>query len=139
MYAYVFRYQAQQFQDLPAHLFRQALAAELGTHIGRIYEPLNNSPLYQPHTKRRYHLSEEHWRAIDPTRFQTPVATNAFATESVVISQPHLLADVEAMQAIAEACAKIQANAAELVAWAKATQPGVIQINNLSRKHSVTP
>ena len=122
MYAYVFRYQAQQFQDLPAHLFRQALAAELGTRIGNIYEPLNNSPLYQPHTKRRYHLSEEHWRAIDPTRFQTPVATNAFATEAVVISQPHLLADVEAMQAIAEACAKIQANAAELVAWAKATQ-----------------
>ena len=119
MYAYVFRYQAEHFNNVPAQAFRQALAAEIGTRIGNIYEPLNNSPLYQPHTKRRYHLSEEHWQAIDPTRFQTPVATHAHANQAMVISQPHLLAERDAMQAIVDGCRKLQTHVAELSAWAK--------------------
>ncbi len=119
MYAYVFRYQSDAFDNVPVQTFRQALGAELGTQIGNIYAPLNNSPLYQPHSKRRYRLSEEHWQAIDPTRFQTPVATHAFANEAIVISQPHLLADKAAMQAIGEACAKLQANTEELIALSK--------------------
>jgi L-glutamine:2-deoxy-scyllo-inosose/3-amino-2,3-dideoxy-scyllo-inosose aminotransferase len=123
MYAYVFRYNAEAFHNIPVHVFRQALAAELGTHIGSVYEPLNYSPLYQPHTKRRYRLNEEHWRAIDPTRFDTPVAAHAYANESVVISQPHLLAERAAIQAIADACVKLQANPAELIARAGDVQP----------------
>jgi L-glutamine:2-deoxy-scyllo-inosose/3-amino-2,3-dideoxy-scyllo-inosose aminotransferase len=119
MYAYVFRYDADAF-GAPVQAFRQAMGAELGTHIGGIYDPLNHSPLYQPHTKRRYHLNEEHWQAIDPSRFVTPVAERAFTQESVVISQPHLLADGSAMQAIVEACAKLHDRRSELAAWAQA-------------------
>jgi hypothetical protein len=122
MYAYVFRYNAEAFHNIPVQTFRKALGAELGTHIGSVYEPLNHSPLYQPHTKRRYRLNEEHWQAIEPTRFTTPVAAHAYANESVVISQPHLLAERTAMQAIADACLKLQGNAAELIARASDVQ-----------------
>jgi L-glutamine:2-deoxy-scyllo-inosose/3-amino-2,3-dideoxy-scyllo-inosose aminotransferase len=118
MYAYVFRYDAAAFDGVPVQAFHRGLAAELGTNIGGVYDPLNHSPLYQPHTKRRYRLNEEYWQAIDPTRFQTPVAERAFTQEAVVISQPHLLADAPAMQAIVEACAKLHDHRAELAARA---------------------
>jgi len=118
MYAYVFRYDASAFDGVPVQVFRRALAAELGTSVGGIYDPLNHSPLYRPHTKRRYRLNEDHWQAIDPARFHTPIAEHAFCQEAVVISQPHLLADRPAIQAIVEACAKLQTQKAELAAWA---------------------
>ncbi|MBI3958005.1 MAG: DegT/DnrJ/EryC1/StrS family aminotransferase, partial [Chloroflexi bacterium] len=105
MYAYVFRYNPDAFAGAPVQAFRQALSAELGTHVGGVYEPLTNSPLYQPHTKRRYRINEEHWRAIDPARFYTPVAERAFRSESVVFSHPHLLGGQEAMQSIVDGCA----------------------------------
>jgi hypothetical protein len=126
MYAYVFRYDASAFDGVPVQAFRRALAAELGTGIGGVYEPLNHSSLYQPHTKRRYRLNEDHWRAIDPARFHTPIAEHAFAQESVVISQPHLLAGRPAIQAIVEACAKLHTQQVELAAWAASLSPAEV-------------
>jgi hypothetical protein len=106
MYSYVIRYRAEAFDDVPVAAFRAALSAELGTRVGALYDPLNHSPLYLPHTKRRYHAGDAYWRAIDPAQFETPVAEHAFANEAMVFSHPHLLADQDAMQAIVEACAK---------------------------------
>jgi hypothetical protein len=68
-------------------------------------------------------LNEEHWQAIDPARFHTPVAERAFTQESVVISQPHLLADTPAIQAIVDACAKLHTHRAQLAAWATSALP----------------
>ncbi len=118
LYQYAFRYDAEAFNEVPVDAFRRALGAELNTTVGGMYNPLNHSPLYQPHTKRRHHLSDEYWRAIDPTRFNTPIAERAFSTESVILSHPHLLADQDAMQAVVDACTKIYEHRDELAEWA---------------------
>jgi L-glutamine:2-deoxy-scyllo-inosose/3-amino-2,3-dideoxy-scyllo-inosose aminotransferase len=118
MYSYVFRYSEEVFDGIPVQAFRRALGAELGTNVSSIYDPLNHSPLYQPHTKRRYHLDEAHWAAIDPSRVQAPVVEHAFAHESVVFSQPTMLADEAAIQAIVDACTKLYDHRAELAASA---------------------
>jgi len=119
-YQYAFRYDPEAFNEVPVTAFRQALGAELGTTVGGIYNPLNQSPLYQPHTKRRYHISEEYWQAIDPARVQAPVAQRGFESESVLFSHPHLLADQPAMQAIVDACTKLHDQRDELAEWAAA-------------------
>jgi L-glutamine:2-deoxy-scyllo-inosose/3-amino-2,3-dideoxy-scyllo-inosose aminotransferase len=123
MYSYVVRYKAEAFDDVPIAAFREALSAELGTRVGALYDPLNHSPLYLPHTKRRYHVGDAYWRAIDPAQFDTPVAEHAFANEAMVFSHPHLLADQEAMQSIVEACAKLQTHRDELRTWAATLGP----------------
>ena len=88
IYAYVFRYNREAFDNVPVQAFRQAMSAELGTSVGGLYHPLNHSPLYQPQTKRRYHVNESYWRAIDPAQFETPVAEHAYANEAVVSEPP---------------------------------------------------
>lgn len=118
MYGYVVRYDPEAFDEVPVTAFRKALAAELNTKVGGIYDPLPHSPLYQPQTKRRHHLSDEYWQAINPARFDTPVAERAFSQESVLFSHPHLLAGPEPMQAIVDGVQKLYEARAELAAWA---------------------
>jgi L-glutamine:2-deoxy-scyllo-inosose/3-amino-2,3-dideoxy-scyllo-inosose aminotransferase len=120
MYQYAFRYDPEAFNEVPVAAFRRALGAELNTTVGGMYDPLNHSPLYQPHTKRRHHLSDDYWRAIDPTRFDTPIAERAYGSESVILSHPHLLADQAAMQAVVDACTKLHEQRDELADWAAA-------------------
>lgn len=113
-YAYGFRYCPEAFSDVRVGVFRRALAAEINAGFGSVYEPLNNCSLYIPHSKKRYRISEEHWKAIDPKRFHLPVTTRAYNDEAVMLGQSALLADREAIQAIVEAAAKIRANVDEL-------------------------
>jgi dTDP-4-amino-4,6-dideoxygalactose transaminase len=119
IYGYVFRYEPEAFNEVPVQAFRKALAAELGTSVGGVYHPLNNSPLYQPHTKRRYHLSDEYLAAIDPKRFVTPFAQRAYEQESVVLNHPTLLAEPAVVQKIVDGCAKLYAQRDALAAWAE--------------------
>ena len=120
IYGYVFRYDPEAFNEVPVQAFRKALAAELGTNAGSVYHPLNNSPLYQPHTKKRYHLSDEYLAAIDPKRFVTPFAQRAYEQESVVLNHPTLLAEPEIVQKIVDGCAKLYDQRDALAAWAEA-------------------
>ena len=90
LYAYVVRYDSETFGGLAATAFRSALTDELGISVGSTYEPLNQSPLYLPQTKRRYML-EGQWERIDPSRFDLPVATHAYEHEAVVIPHEVLL------------------------------------------------
>lgn len=119
IYGYVFRYEPEMFNEVPVQLFRKALAAELGTSVSGVYHPLNNSPLYQPLTKRRYHLSDEYMKAIDPTQYHTPFAQRAHEQESVVLNHPTLLADPEVVQKVVDGCAKLYAQRDALAAWAE--------------------
>lgn len=122
MYNYVLRYDPEFFNEVPVEAFRRALSAEIGARVGSVYHPLTRSPLYQPQTKRRYRLSDEHWRALDPSRFATPVAERAYTSEAVLFSHSALLAEPAAMQAIVDACAKLADQRDELAAWALAEQ-----------------
>jgi L-glutamine:scyllo-inosose aminotransferase/L-glutamine:2-deoxy-scyllo-inosose/3-amino-2,3-dideoxy-scyllo-inosose aminotransferase len=100
---------------LSAQAFRDALAAELGIEVDRINEPLNAAPLYQPHTKRRYQLSDGYWDAVNPARFDLPVARSAYRDG---VTLPHkVLLDDEAAPAIADAIARLHQHRQPLAHW----------------------
>lgn len=113
---YAFRYNSDEFAGggIPSHVFHEALSVELGIPFEACYEPLNNCSLYRPQTKKRYHISEAHWAAIDPSRFSLPNCERAFLEESVVVHHKLLLDNDEAMRRTLEAIRKIEANADEL-------------------------
>jgi L-glutamine:2-deoxy-scyllo-inosose/3-amino-2,3-dideoxy-scyllo-inosose aminotransferase len=113
-YCFSFRYDSAAWGGIPGTAFRRALGAELGMHVGGTYEPLNNCSLYKPHTKRRHHLSEEYWQAIDPARFELPVCQKAHEDEGVTLSHTVLLAEREDMDEVVRAVEKLYENRFEL-------------------------
>jgi L-glutamine:2-deoxy-scyllo-inosose/3-amino-2,3-dideoxy-scyllo-inosose aminotransferase len=116
-YGYVFRYDQAAFDDLPVEVFRAVLAAELCCDDSLApYEPLNRSPLYQPQTKRRHRLSDEHWSALAPTRFHLPVAETAWSREAVVLPHPVLL-HADAVDVVCDAVQRIRASLGRVKAW----------------------
>jgi len=115
LYLYCFRYDKEHFKGAHRDAFNKALGAELGLDLWLPYEPLNNCSIYQPHTKKRYHITEEHWQAIDPRRFSLPVAEKASYEEAVTLFHWLLLEEEKGLDAIVEAAAKIQENAEELL------------------------
>ncbi|CAN5515795.1 3-amino-5-hydroxybenzoate synthase [soil metagenome] len=116
-YAYVFRYDGRHFAGLSCRAFQIALSEETGLDFGRPYRPLNMSPLYQPQTKRRYHLDDRYWREIDPTRYTLPVAEHAYHKEAVRVLHEALLAEPEQLRLVADAVRRLQEHAADLVDW----------------------
>jgi L-glutamine:2-deoxy-scyllo-inosose/3-amino-2,3-dideoxy-scyllo-inosose aminotransferase len=114
-YAFGFRYDAEAFGGVPVQRFREALSAEIGLGVSGTYEPLNDSPLYRPHTKKRYRISDAHWKAIDPRRFRLPVAERAYREESVLMAHPALLGTRKDMERIRDAVVKIGENPDELM------------------------
>ena len=114
-YCYNFRYDSVAWDGIPGRVFRQALGAELGLGVGTTYEPLNNSPLYKPQTKRRHRLNETYWQAIDPRQFDLPVCKRAFEDEAVVVLHPFLLAERADMEEFAAAVEKLHEHRQELL------------------------
>lgn len=112
---FAFRYRPDEFRGLPAEMFRQALAAELGCAVEASYEPLNACPLYVPHTKpRRHDLTQEHVAQLDPTRFELPVCERIYREESVCLHHNVLMGTKADMDLMLEAIQKIYKNADEL-------------------------
>ena len=103
------------FGGVPVQKFREALSAEIGLGVSGTYEPLNDSPLYQPHTKKRYRISDEHWEAIDPRRFRLPVAERAYREEAVLMSHQALLGTKQDIESIRDGVVKIRENLDELI------------------------
>jgi L-glutamine:2-deoxy-scyllo-inosose/3-amino-2,3-dideoxy-scyllo-inosose aminotransferase len=92
LYGYVLRYDSAAFDGLPVQEFRTALSGLSGAAVGSVYEPLNCSPLYQPQTKARHRIPGQ-WDRINPRGFELPVATRAYAEESIVINHEVLLSE----------------------------------------------
>lgn len=113
-YCFSFRYDSAVWDGIPGTVFRKALGAEIGLNVGTTYEPLNRCSLYKPHTKRRHHLNEGYWAAIDPTRFDLPVCQRAYEDEAVVIWHAFLLAERADIDEIAQAVEKLYEHRAEL-------------------------
>lgn len=104
-YEFAFKFCPEEWDGLSAAEFRRALQAELGVEVATVNEPLSRAPLYQPHTKRRYRLSAAHWEAVDPARFELPVATRAYR-DGVLL--PHkVLLDDNAVAAVGDAIARL--------------------------------
>jgi len=112
-YCYTFRLDPEGFAGVPVPVLREAIAAELGVGLGGTYEPLNNSPLYRPLTKRRHRLGAEYEARVNPAGYHLPNCDRAYA-EAVALHQPMLLAPPADGDAIIEAVAKVQRHAAEL-------------------------
>ena len=106
-YHYLVRCDPAAFAGRSSAAISRALQAELGFAVYPPYPALPRHRLYCPRTKRRFHLDEEHWAALDPRRFVTPVATRAHS-ECIVFHHSVLLAEKSAMDVIVEAFAKIQ-------------------------------
>jgi L-glutamine:2-deoxy-scyllo-inosose/3-amino-2,3-dideoxy-scyllo-inosose aminotransferase len=114
-YNFSFRYNSEQFKDVPVTRFREALAAEIGRGVEASYQPLNACSLYAPHTKPwRYKLSERHWKRIDPKRFRLPVCDRVHDEQSVCLHFTTLMGTKTDMDAILEAIQKIHDSADEL-------------------------
>jgi L-glutamine:2-deoxy-scyllo-inosose/3-amino-2,3-dideoxy-scyllo-inosose aminotransferase len=119
-YQFAFKYREEEWDGLSPHAFRHALAEELGCEVSTTNEPLSAAPLYLPHTKSRYHLSDEHWAAVDPTRFDLPAADRAYR-EGVIL--PHaVLLDEASVAAVPQAIASLHAHRHDLSRWAASAQ-----------------
>ncbi|MFC4094288.1 DegT/DnrJ/EryC1/StrS family aminotransferase [Euzebyella saccharophila] len=113
---FAFRYIKDEFKGLPINKFRKALEAELNIVVDACYEPLNQCPLYVPHTKpARHKLTEDYWAQIDPKRFQLPVCERIFHVESVCLHHKVLMGSKEDMSLIASAVKKIYDQAETLM------------------------
>ncbi len=114
-YNYSFRYKQKQFKGLPVRSLRAALAAELGCGVEASYVPLNACSLYAPHTKPwRHKLTAEHWKRIDPARFDLPICHRIHEEESVCFHHTVLMGTKAGMDLVIEAIRKIYDNADEL-------------------------
>lgn len=106
-YQYAMRIDQAQFAGRSLGQVCAALTAELGFPVNRCYPPLNDNPLYRPHSKRRYQLDERHAWLIDPGRFKLPEAERAYR-EVVTVHHSFLLAPPTAMAVATEAFRKVQ-------------------------------
>jgi L-glutamine:2-deoxy-scyllo-inosose/3-amino-2,3-dideoxy-scyllo-inosose aminotransferase len=114
-YCLTFRYDSTAWDGVPVGVFRRALGAEVGLGIGTTYPPLNGCLQdYNPHSKRRHHLNDVYWEAIDPRRFALPVCRKAFEQEAVVLGHSFLLSGLADMDDIVMAIAKLYDHRVEL-------------------------
>ncbi|UCC96971.1 MAG: DegT/DnrJ/EryC1/StrS family aminotransferase [Phycisphaerales bacterium] len=115
-YNFSFRYDKDEFKGLEVTAFREAMAAELGCDVEASYEPLDACALYTPQTKAcRYQLSEEHWRQIDPSRFDLPVCHRIYSEESVCFHHTVLMGTRADIEMVVKAIERIYDNAGELL------------------------
>ncbi|MBK8946212.1 MAG: DegT/DnrJ/EryC1/StrS family aminotransferase [Ignavibacteriae bacterium] len=112
---FTFRYIKDEFKNLPIEKFRNALSSELGVSVEPCYEPLNNAPLYVPHTKpSRHKLNDQYWNDINPARFSLPVCEKIYKEISVCFHHKILMGTKKDMDLIVDAIKKIYNNVEEL-------------------------
>jgi L-glutamine:2-deoxy-scyllo-inosose/3-amino-2,3-dideoxy-scyllo-inosose aminotransferase len=113
---YTFRLDLAKLEGITNREFCAAMNAELNLNeeFYPPYEPLNKCELYKPHTKPRHNLNAEYWKAIDPSRFDLPVAADAHLRSGVAIHHFALMGTKKDVQDIATAVAKVVENLDEL-------------------------
>lgn len=119
LYAYVIRFEHSAFDGLSGAHFREALSAEVGVGLQGPYEPLNNSALLMPHTKRRHRLSDEYWRRIDPANYSLPVAERAYRSEATIVPHEFLLLPTSELALFPAAIERLRHHLGDLTEWQK--------------------
>ncbi len=116
-FRWMLKYIPEEWEMVPLEIFIKALQAELENSVecGRPYVPLDNSPLYRPYSKNTHKLSEEYWKAINPSRFNIPVCRRAYEKEAFGFFHPVLLTDRESCDNIVNALVKLRENKKELI------------------------
>lgn len=122
---FAFRLDLPKLNGVINRQFVPALNAEL--RVPEAFEPpydtLNNCSLYKPHTKRRYKISAEYWKAINPKRFKLPACTEATEKSGLVVHHMALMGAKKDMDDIAMAVAKVVEHVEDLRGW-DPTSPG---------------
>ncbi len=113
-YGYAFLFDESAFDGLAAGVFRRALSAELGVGFGTCYEPLNQSPYYFPQEKRRHQLGDAYVAAIDPSRFDLPVAEKLWKHRVVQAHWPLFQLDPGDASLVGDAIQKVFENRQQL-------------------------
>jgi L-glutamine:2-deoxy-scyllo-inosose/3-amino-2,3-dideoxy-scyllo-inosose aminotransferase len=115
-YKWVCRYDVDAFAGLPASAVRAILAAELACGVEGVYDPLNRSPFWQPHTKpERHRLNDRYWSALDPARYALPACEQAWR-EAIAVEHTFAL-DPDAPAHLAAAFARIRGHLPQLIRW----------------------
>lgn len=109
-YCFGFLYDPAAYDDLPTAEFRKALTAELGIDFYSTYTPLSHSEVYYPHTKKRHQLNPEYVAAINPARWDLPVADDLWANRAVLALWNIFQCPPERAHQVTEAIAKIYEN-----------------------------
>ena len=109
-YHYAVRFHPEAFAGCSAAVLCRALAAELGLWVHATYPPLDVHPLYQP---ERYPALAPQLRSRLQPRPRLPEAHRQHA-RTLLFHHPALLAEPAAIEAVAEAFAKIRRHRGEL-------------------------
>ena len=113
-YYFVYRYDADQFAGAPRNVFLEALQAEGVPGIGRGYgSPIHTYPVFQNLSFPRRYAGAQYRKVSLPT------AERLCFEQICTFSHPILSLDRKTLDRIAEAIARIKANAGELVAKSK--------------------
>ncbi|MEM5331737.1 DegT/DnrJ/EryC1/StrS family aminotransferase [Paraburkholderia sp. JHI2823] len=105
-YTYVVRLPQSVVETQGVERFAAALAAELRLPCKTMYSALNQSPLYKPFSRKRFALGKAFADAVDPSRYQLPIA-QAFSRSCIALPHRMLLADTDAMGHVAAAFEKV--------------------------------
>jgi len=114
-YCFVFLYDKDAYEGLPAETFRKALSAELSWGFGTTYTPLPHSEVYYPHTKPRHHLSREYVEAITPSRWDLPVCESVWRDRAVLCGWGIYACPPRRAHLLTDAIVKIYENREELL------------------------
>ncbi|HNR67914.1 MAG TPA: DegT/DnrJ/EryC1/StrS family aminotransferase [bacterium] len=113
-YMYAFLLEPQEWPDIPATEFRQALAAELGIEFYSPYTPLSHSEVYYPHSKKRHHLNKAYLGSISPSRWDLPICDDIWQNRAVLALWPVFGVAVEQVTLLTDAIAKLHKERDEL-------------------------
>ena len=116
-YTFSFKYEKDQWEGVHRNVFIKALGAELenSVFLTTPYEPLNNSPIYRPLSKKTHKLNAEYCRLINPARFSIPVCDDMYYEKYVGILHWFLLSEKTEYHKFVNAINKIRDNIGELV------------------------
>ena len=105
-YTYVVRLPQSIVENHGTERFAAALSAEIRLPCKMMYSSLNQSRLYKPYSRNRFKLNQAFTDAIDPSRFQLPIAQD-FSKSCIALPHRMLLADTGAMTYVAAAFEKV--------------------------------
>lgn len=106
-YHYPVRFDPRAFGGCTSTDVAELLGRELGFPFEPPDPPLDDSPYYRPHSKKRFAISPEYAAAVDPSRYSLPNAHHAYGT-TVLFHHAILLADTAMMTTIAEGFERVR-------------------------------
>jgi dTDP-4-amino-4,6-dideoxygalactose transaminase len=111
-YKWAFRVDLDRFGGMSLDQLRVALEQDLSCEFARIYTPLTDSPYYRPHSDDGLRLSDDFWSRINPARYYSPEAWQAY--DSVLAAEHAALLDPGFPDQFATAVTRILANCARI-------------------------